>query len=310
MTPQIFASQTKEMSARQLEWTIKSNLITQHEKDSKFLKAVQTSNIDAIDTLLQDYASLLAEDNNGNTCLHIACQRNNILVLKHLFKTKITALSTIHNQPNKNGYTPLHTACAHNHQEMVKFFCNRSWIDWCHTNKAGSNLLHTLCQNNFVELFEIFVATTKKHPIDLLQLSDMIATENRFGLKPFFIACTKNHVEIVASFIKHNKVELNEQQDDESTALHAAVENDSNLVVSVLCNSRLMNINHQNASGSTALHIAVERGNSEIVRTLLEYQANTNIADDNDFIPLDIALSKKNNKIINLLSNKNSPTKT
>ena len=56
--------------------------------------------------------------------------------------------------------------------------------------------------------------------------------------------------------------------------------------------------------GRTPLHYAIENGQLEIVKELLKHNANVNATDTKDFTPLQIAVTKNNQEMIELLINK------
>ena len=62
-----------------------------------------------------------------------------------------------------------------------------------------------------------------------------------------------------------------------------------------------INIEYKNKDGNTALICAIHSSDPYFVKKLITYNANVNVLNKNKCSPLLVALSLKNNEIINLL---------
>ena len=68
-----------------------------------------------------------------------------------------------------------------------------------------------------------------------------------------------------------------------------------------LLKKKKLNIEYKNKDGNTALLYAIYLGDPYFVKKLIRYNANVNVLNKNKCSPLLVALSLKNNEIINLL---------
>ena len=84
-----------------------------------------------------------------------------------------------------------------------------------------------------------------------------------------------------------------------SSGLHAAIRNDdTQKALAILNCKKLININEQDEQQQTALHIACSKGNLEVVQELLNKNAEVNIGDYNNWYPLHCAVSSNNLHVI------------
>ncbi len=90
-----------------------------------------------------------------------------------------------------------------------------------------------------------------------------------------------------------------------TSIMSAAAENDV-LGVDFFSKTLKNEINNKNVGGATALHIAARNGNVEIVKILLKYNIEVNVADNEGFTPLMRAIMANNSEIVKLLLDKKS----
>ena len=67
------------------------------------------------------------------------------------------------------------------------------------------------------------------------------------------------------------------------------------------------NINAKDNLGNSCLHHAVNSGNDSLVKKLIMFGADKNVRNEEGDLPIDIAFKMKNNKIVNILSEKKCP---
>lgn len=121
---------------------------------------------------------------------------------------------------------------------------------------------------------------------------------NENGFSPLILACYKGNTE-VAKFIINKKVTI-DYVSDEGTALMAAVVRGKNELVKLLLENNA-NPNLTNLNGTTALMYATQFKNSELVKLLLHYKANKLVKDNDGKTAFEIAVFSNNDEIINLL---------
>ena len=88
------------------------------------------------------------------------------------------------------------------------------------------------------------------------------------------------------------------------TLFHYLCINDDNLPLIKIMKPSIKEIEIKNKLGQNLLHIAVENGDFNIIKLLVDYNANINLVNKMNESPIDIAKKKKNKLIINYLENK------
>ena len=156
-----------------------------------------------------------------------------------------------------NGDTPLHEACFHGHEEVVKF------------------LVEKMMKDGKPDVTKVNI-------------------KNKAGLTPFHIACREDHHEIVKLLLdKHPDVQLKECDNDKATPLHYACRNDSVDTVRLLTekSSNLQKfLTSQTSDGVTPIHVAAQYGCVRVMKDFLEkVREKVNVEDTYNQTPLHYA---------------------
>ena len=135
-----------------------------------------------------------------------------------------------------NGDTPLHEACFHGHEEVVKVLLEKM--------------------------------TTDGKP-DVTKVN----IKNKAGLTPFHIACREDHHEIVEQLLDKHPDMVKECDNDKATPLHYVCRNDSIVTVRLLMkksSSLYKFLTPQTSDGVTPIHVAAQYGCIKVMEEFLE----------------------------------------
>lgn len=174
---------------------------------------------------------------------------------------------------------------------------------------AIENGLNTNLKNNENESLLLIATQNKKNEIAKLLVingANVNAQANNLDT-PFLLSGATGQTELVKLFLE-NGARFDVFNRYNGTALIPACERGHVETVSVLATTKNFPINHVNKLGWTALMEAVLLGDGskkyqEIVQILLDNNADKNIPDFEGITPLEHAISKKQHKIVDLLSN-------
>ncbi|KAJ8925753.1 hypothetical protein NQ315_009601 [Exocentrus adspersus] len=252
--------------------------------------AVCSENMEAIEKLTSEHnLDYWGIDNEGNTPLHIACNRNNHDILEYLINLKTIDTNFI-NRKNFKGESHLYIlARRRGHekfiQKIIKTFqgieidseClngNTPFIVSIIFNKIQvATLLHSngaeVNHENRNKMTALHYAASKgfsKCMTKLLSWGANINQKDNYGITPLMRASTWGHTKMV-SLLLRNKAKLN-----------------------------LVN-RHRWA----ALHYAVKRNNIEIIALLLKWKPSVNIVDSIGDSPILIACKYNFPKAVELL---------
>ncbi|MFU7503057.1 MAG: ankyrin repeat domain-containing protein [Candidatus Tisiphia sp.] len=150
-------------------------------------------------------------------------------------------------------------------------------------NSSGNTLLHVATQNNQKSIVKLLLNIGADVNIAFLHNS------------PLYTAISNNSTEIVELLLTRLQTVTKEE-------LFKAVKNDNTQIVQLLL-PKITNIdiNAINYSGRTELHIASSDGNINMVKFLLQHQANPNTKDNRQKTPLKSAIYHGHLNIVKLL---------
>eukprot|EP00981_Chlorochromonas_danica_P016214 scaffold16062_cov278-Ochromonas_danica.AAC.4 len=157
------------------------------------------------------------------------------------------------NKADKNGWTPLHTACGRGHVEVVLVLLGDERVD---LNKDGWTPLHTACGSGHVEVVKLFL---------LEENVNANKTTNR-GWTPLHCACSYGHVEVVLVLLSVEQVDVNKTDTDGRTPLYCACQYGNVEVALVLLGDERVDLNKATNRGKTALDAADEEDIKALLR--------------------------------------------
>ena len=79
------------------------------EDETPLHSAVLTGSVEIVQILLNMFAELNSQDNDGKTPLHYSCMVGNVALTRLLTQRKEIMVNVI----DEDGNTPLHVACQH-----------------------------------------------------------------------------------------------------------------------------------------------------------------------------------------------------
>ena len=212
---------------------------------------------------------LSIQDDNGDTVLHIAVERNaSVIELITVYK-RCNPIIT-----NHDGMTPLQLAFNTDELSTAELLIRNAKCSHEDIAKVLSfqGLLHRTVQADRMSLFKV-----------LIEIKECIASEvNDDGQTPLHVACTTKSLEYIQALIQLPTCDLNIQDDNGDTALHVAACSEWNSAEKVQCilDSGRYEPNITNKQGYTPLHSATANNRFDSVKILLNSaECNPNIQD-------------------------------
>jgi cytohesin len=195
---------------------------------------------------------------------------------------------------------------VHSHQELVK-------------DSTMRNLLCTACSHGHTNVVRLLISLGA----DLRGIYHQ-GRHRKYTL--LALAASNNHNELVMTLVREYKCDPNDGvslhtaghlgmvnnliclgADVENTdasgnrPLHEAIRTDHQIVAQTLFSCYTCNPNAKNNQGVTPLHVACELGDMSMVRTLIEYGANTKNKDIHDHTPLATAVDNDHKETVSAL---------
>jgi ankyrin repeat protein len=188
------------------------------------------------------------------------------------------------------GWSPLHHASFHGHNEVVEFFiANGAEINAL--DNAGCTPLHRAVLRGHIEVTKI-----------LFEAGAEINKISTFGSTPLAYAVRGNQKDVMEYLISKG-ADVNLRQGNGDAPLHMAAALNRNEIVELLLSNNA-DINIKRRYDITPLHFAAAGGHIETVEILIERGANINIKTRSGATPLHYALSCGHEEIVSLLVSK------
>uniref|UniRef100_A0A6Q2Z611 Ankyrin repeat domain 52 n=1 Tax=Esox lucius TaxID=8010 RepID=A0A6Q2Z611_ESOLU len=234
--------------------------------------AAASGHIDIVKFLLR----LGLDDPNafGNTALHVACYTGQEAVANELVNHGANV-----NQPNRNGYTPLHLAAVSTNGALCLELLVNNGADVNQQSKAGKSPLHMAAIHGRFTRSQI-----------LIQNGGEIDSVDEYGNTPLHVAAKYGH-ELLISTLMTNGADTARPGAHGMFPLHLAVlygfsdccRNKEHVL------SAGFDINMPDNFGRTCLHAAASGGNIECLNLLLSSGADLNQRDKLGRTPLHYA---------------------
>jgi uncharacterized protein len=186
-------------------------------------------------------------------------------------------------ETTSHGISPLLLACYYNKPQVVRILLQ-------HTKTMT---IHEACAAGLTSYVEA-----------IIQQAPAVVNEwSTHGLTPLAIASYFNKTDIVrlllSKKVNPNVVSRNEQL---TYPLHIAAANNHEEIGKMLIEADA-DVNAIQATGDTALHFAAQHGNIDLIVALLEFGADTRIANIKGLTPADLAAEKGFREIAEILAN-------
>ena len=243
-------------------------------------------------------AQNISLNKDGDCLLHIACQWNDVDILRYLVNDE----TCTPNIPNCCGDTPLHIACYWKSLNIVRYFLEKR----CSTNipnkkgetaqdiplnEDGDCLLHIACQLGDVGIVRYLITDERCNPNVQSSLS---------ANTPLHIAVKYEQVDIIFKLVSYKECNPNAQNKNGDTPLHIAVRQSVTAAISQLLALQQCDSNIQNNGGDTPLHIACYMKLPIITKLLLEMRCSTNISNTKGETAQDIPLNEDGDHLLHI----------
>ena len=220
---------------------------------------------------------------HGNGPLRESMLTGDIDIVKLLISSKADV-----NYQNNIGETPMYIACQTGFLEGMKYILD-----------SGARLgirLHNGATN-------LTAATSFLHysAVEwLLKNGEDPNLWNKFHATPFLISIQKGNIDI-ARLLLHYKADVNIPMENGHTPLIISIQQKQMKVFNFLLSEPSINVNQKNDNGFFPLFLACQNENIKMVKSLLHHSADINMM-YKSYTSLDVAKSKKNDKLCSLLS--------
>ena len=156
-------------------------------------------------------SSLLSiPDSSGNTCLHLACKRSYLPIVKDICDDQANLI----NVKNKEGNTPLHlVACQYSNKEVIILLLSQSETDISITNNENQTALHVLIENADSEMYTLFKSHRSYN-------SSLLSIPDSSGNTCLHLACKRSRLSIVKDICDDQVCLINVKNKEGNTPLH------------------------------------------------------------------------------------------
>ena len=277
-------------------------VLANEAKVRELFNAVTEGNEEKVISLITEHPELINEsDGDGNTVLHYVAALGlptlAPFLLQHGANPEIL---------NNDGLSPLLIATKRDFTYLVELF-----IDWtlnisnedvsslfhlAVANRDGGSLLKALIRRRLHERLRFQGFNAWKRALNPFQ-EQLYNSQGENGSTLLHEAVITGNIDAVTIILDGNLVNINATDDIGNTALHFAVaatsgtDQEQESIVSILI-SHHIDINAQNVYGYTALHRASQRRQLSTISTLLDNEADPNIATEDGDTALVLACER------------------
>ncbi|XP_029029786.1 85/88 kDa calcium-independent phospholipase A2 isoform X2 [Betta splendens] len=223
-----------------------------------------------------------ARDASGQTPLHLACERGDVVCVKELLEES-QARTDI---KDRNGETPMHSAAKQDSPAVIQVLCSRLCSGVNEVNSTGETPLHVACRLGRVG--------TVKALLDGGAKCDVIGSSGY----PIHSAMKYSEKGCVEEILKADPNQLHAQDAlYGGTPLHWSK-------TAELCRVLLeqgCSVNYLSNTGESALHILTKRGRFDAAMVLLTHGANANLKGQDGNTALHLAMKMDHIELIKAL---------
>jgi len=279
----------KELLQSHVEEQLKA--VNKEYLDTPLHVAARHRDVESIKILVDNGANVSDKNTEGQTVLHIACSVGDEAAVKYLHSVKANP-----NVYDKLNRTPLHVATEGGHNAIIEILIDRYKADVNQRAKDGSTLIHlaSKCGHPDVALFFVKRGVPLQMP-------------NKEGAICLHEAAKQGHVSVVKSLLMKG-ASVNVMTKDFYTPLHTAVRHGKHLVVQVVLGFGA-DVNCRGGQNREApLHLAARLKSDarHVSEMLLKSGANVNAATEDGITPLHIAIEAGNYDLVRMLLDENA----
>ncbi|XP_016150726.1 85/88 kDa calcium-independent phospholipase A2-like [Sinocyclocheilus grahami] len=236
------------------------------------------------DCLKHNYvlSQMNARDAQGQTPLHLACERGDVGCIHELLK-ECQARTDI---KDKNGETPMHCAAKQDSAVIIEVLCAQMCVGMNELNAAGETPMHIACRLGRVEAVKGLVGGGA--------CCDVMGSNGY----PIHTAVKFSEKSCAEAILNTNPNQLlAEDPIYGGTPLHWAKTAEMSRVLL----DRGCNVNYLSKTGESPLHILTKRGRFEAAMTLLTHGADPNIKGQDGNTALHLAMKLDHMDLIKAL---------
>ncbi|VDI04473.1 Hypothetical predicted protein [Mytilus galloprovincialis] len=253
---------------------------------------------DIVKLLLEKDANVNLYNNNGWSSLNTASNKGHTEIVKLLLEKDANV-----DLCNKSGFTPLITACTSNNISIAQLLIKHKPNVDAQTFDGGSALYFSVNGGN-LEITQLLLENNADCNICGPSKQSIINTIKNYPTKTLdkykqdcFDSLIKNALQHVADYISKKSVDYVFDVEAGSSPLHIACFMGRIDIVRCLLDHNA-NINITNEDGTTPLYFACELGHEDIVRLLLDKGADTQLCRLDGKSPLQISIDNGHTSIV------------
>ena len=301
----------------------KVDIIGKYPLGSPLLAAIKRENMPVVVKLLEHGADVNICDDNGNTPLHVAIDKNRIDIVKKLLEVSGVDVE----MRNDAGDTPIHRAVSCKNDFALDALINAG-ADVNIKDAVGDTPLHRAINFGNLEMVNMLLGCVRTK----------VNLQNATGDVPLHLASAEGKVDIMRSLLSAPNIDINIQNSVGNTPLHTAIDEKNFEAICVLLDagadvtkrnsigllpSELLESNfsgkhlnvlkkkfHQREIeqllANKTIHSIVKSGNIELITKFLERDIDDvmNVEDEDGQTPLNIAINCRRTDIAELLLKK------
>lgn len=263
--------------------------------------AAAEGHADVVDQLLRSGVSYMVQDENGNTALHLATQRQYPDIVSQLLEAKLPRTATFSiDSSNNTGWTPLLLAARSGRLLTVRVLLHhKAQLDY--VNNDGQTALHVAARfgHSYIvaELLRHADSGGSRHGE-----ADIRLCEDNFGNTPFILAVQGSHLDIARELVPGPSSSLNAVDlQGSKNALAVAAESSAQDFIPFLLECG-WDIAYQEEKDNTGvLHYAAGAGDASMIRLLAQLGADPNATKKDGTTPLHKAVASNPDAVLALL---------
>lgn len=301
----------------------KVDIIGKYPLGSPLLAAIKRENMPVVVKLLEHGADVNICDDNGNTPLHVAIDKNRIDIVKKLLEVSGVDVE----MRNDAGDAPIHRAVSCKNDFALDALINAG-ADVNIKDAVGDTPLHRAINFGNLEMVNMLLGCVRTK----------VNLQNATGDVPLHLASAEGKVDIMRSLLSDPNIDINIQNSVGNTPLHTAIDEKNFEAICVLLDagadvtkrnsigllpSELLESNfsgkhlnvlkkkfHQREIeqllANKTIHSIVKSGNIELITKFLERDIDDviNVEDEDGQTPLNIAINCRRTDIAELLLKK------